>query len=458
MTRRTSLGVLMSALALLVFSRTSMAAGAMTAGVARVEITPPVGHQLWGQASRPGPSTGVLDPLYARVLVLHHDGESLALVTLDLGRTFSQQRMADVRRRVREEAQVQHVIFSATHTHNGPAMLDPTYAKGVPNRWEPGVLDAIAVAIVRASRSASPCRLGTGRGLSHLGHNRVVPVGARRTGANETRLLTAPTDPVVQVLRVDDSQGKPLAVLANYAAHPVAVGMAHLTEYSADFPGAMCRYVEENLEDKPLALFLQGAAGDLNPPYLRAGAREVQSLGRELGREVVRVARAIRTGSPAIEELQVLDEKMDFRLRWNLEKLRSLGAIPTLHQWLTTGRPLGYPPPTRSVPITTVLINREIALATFAGEPYVALQLGFRARLPELTTFLAGYANGYFAYLPTIEEAVREGVHSGVTWFSVLEIGSAERLLDRAVMNVYRMLGRLKGDSASPPRPVRQAR
>ena len=35
----------------------------LKAGAVRVEITPPVGHQLWGLASRVGPSTGVLEPL-----------------------------------------------------------------------------------------------------------------------------------------------------------------------------------------------------------------------------------------------------------------------------------------------------------------------------------------------------------------------------------------------------------
>ena len=235
-----------------------------------------------------------------------------------------------------------------------------------------------------------------------------------------------------------------MAVVVNYAAHPVVVGRSHLTEYSADFPGAMCRYVEETLDGRPLVLFLQGAAGDINPPYLRAGAREVQSVGQELGREVVRVTQSIQAESQMTEGLQVINQKMDFKLRWNLEKLRSMGAIPTLHQWLTTGRPLGYPPPNLSVPITTVVINRRIALATLAGEPYVSLQLSWRARLPEMDTFLAGYSNGYFGYLPTIQDAVRDGVHQGATWATVLEIGAAERLVDRAIVNVHRMLGRLR--------------
>jgi len=58
------------------------------AGVEKVDITPPSGLSLWGYSDRKGPSTGVLDPLYARVLVLEASGQRLALVVVDLGRPF----------------------------------------------------------------------------------------------------------------------------------------------------------------------------------------------------------------------------------------------------------------------------------------------------------------------------------------------------------------------------------
>ena len=61
---------------------------ALRAGVAKVEITPPVGVQMWGYSNRKGPATGTLDPLYARVLVLEAGDQRLALVTVDLGRPF----------------------------------------------------------------------------------------------------------------------------------------------------------------------------------------------------------------------------------------------------------------------------------------------------------------------------------------------------------------------------------
>ena len=53
-------------------------------GCARVEITPPIGFPLEGYESRKSGSTGVHDPLYARVLVVKSPETSIAFVALDL--------------------------------------------------------------------------------------------------------------------------------------------------------------------------------------------------------------------------------------------------------------------------------------------------------------------------------------------------------------------------------------
>ena len=42
----------------------------LRAGVAKVDITPKTHEPLWGFEDRTDPATGMLDPLYARILVL----------------------------------------------------------------------------------------------------------------------------------------------------------------------------------------------------------------------------------------------------------------------------------------------------------------------------------------------------------------------------------------------------
>src|SRR5271169_1190362 len=67
------------------------------AGVARVDITPPVGHAMGGYADRQGGATGTHDPLYATVLVIESGGNTLALVTCDL-RSFVSTRVGELAR------------------------------------------------------------------------------------------------------------------------------------------------------------------------------------------------------------------------------------------------------------------------------------------------------------------------------------------------------------------------
>src|SRR2546428_183879 len=103
---------------------TTLAGATLRAGAAKVDITPPPGLPMWGYAARLSPSKGTLDPLYARVLVLESGEKRLALVTLDLGRTFGPDSLARLRDNVKKSSGISYVLVAASHTHSGPAILD----------------------------------------------------------------------------------------------------------------------------------------------------------------------------------------------------------------------------------------------------------------------------------------------------------------------------------------------
>src|SRR3974390_1556890 len=96
-----------------------LGAAEFKAAVARVELTPPIGYSLWGYSDRKGGATAVRDPLYARILVLDDGSNRLALVTLDLGRSFGPPFMDALRQRVKTSAGVAQVFLMASHTHSG---------------------------------------------------------------------------------------------------------------------------------------------------------------------------------------------------------------------------------------------------------------------------------------------------------------------------------------------------
>src|SRR5438309_890841 len=130
------------------------------AGVARTDITPPLDLPLWGYSDRKGPAKSVLDPLYARILVLDDASNRVALVTLDLGRSFGPPFMDSVRQRVKKSVGVHQVFFMASHTHSGP-IIDDAYPEGKIPPWETEAKEKIAKAIEEASGRVVLARIGT---------------------------------------------------------------------------------------------------------------------------------------------------------------------------------------------------------------------------------------------------------------------------------------------------------
>ena len=438
---------ILTVLILLVAAAENLPGDVFQAAAQQVDITPPAGIAMWGYSARGGVAAGVLDPLYARVLVLDDGASRIALVTLDLGRTFGPASMKLVRERVKSSATVNTVFFFASHTHSGPVIGD-RYPEGETPAWETTALDRISAAIERAARRLTPARIGTGLGATYIGHNRrfVQPDGTvKMMWRNATKRPTSPVDPAVGVLRVDNARGEPLAILVNYSCHPVVLGPDNL-RYSADFPGALAKVVEKSFETAPVCFFLQGGAGDINPyfdktPLVEDGARVMRETGEQLGKEAARVSLSITTRVPKTPTLKYALDTRHFKMRWDVEKL--LVSLEGRMRPATLARYRKYLTTPLDCPVMTLLIENEIALMGMPGEPFVDLAIDFRGRSPAKTSFFVGYANGYFAYFPTIEAAVVGG-YGADSLTTRAEVGAGEAMVDHAIVTLHRMLGHLK--------------
>ncbi len=414
------------------------------AGVAKADLKPPYGIQMAGYGIRY--SKGTLDPLEARVLVLSDGKRKLALVTLDLCFPFDPPVMDEIRAGVR--ASVDEVIFHASHTHSGPTYSTaPEAAKAA--------IPRVVAAIEEAARTAAPARIGSGWGQTYIGFNRryLRPDGSLQMfWRNETRVSTTfPVDPTVGVIRVDRADGTPLAILVHYACHPVVLGPENL-DYSADYPSEMRRHVEHEMGSGVMAFFLQGAPGDINPYYdktpLIADAVELmKETGRALGAEAVRVARKITTSAPAEPLIQTKTVVVNVRNRYDVAKLRS---VLKERYRIEGGRATRLLAETMALPVTTVILNHDLAFVGMPGEPFVEFQMQLRAKSPVPNSFLIGYTNGYFAYFPTIAAAVRGGYGADST-VAMTEVGAGEWMLNTGLTTLYELLGRLP---AVPERPA----
>jgi hypothetical protein len=224
-------------------------------------------------------------------------------------------------------------------------------------------LAQIAKAINEAHQHAVEARLGTGFGSTYIGYNRrrVNPDGTvTMVWRNETKVPTAPVDPTVSVLRLDTVDGRPLAVLVNYACHPVVFGADNL-QYSADFPAVVAQVVEQAFSARPLCFFLQGAPGDINPYYATTpleqdAAKRREWTGQRLGEEAARVAKAIQTETIPDASLDLAEDLLTFNLRWSPEKFRQALLEAYRTKILETFAPrIGQE---FQLPVTTVLVNK----------------------------------------------------------------------------------------------------
>jgi hypothetical protein len=130
---------------------------------------------------------------------------------------------------------------------------------------------------------------------------------------------------------------------------------------------------------------------------------------------------------------------MQLKLRWDAEQfhaglLKMLGP-EVLDLW---GGTIRTPIEAR---VTTVLIDKKIAIATVPGEAFVEFQENWRDRCPVPTAFFFAYTNGYHGYFPTIQAASRGGygAASVSTW---VEVGAGERVINWAITQTYQMLGK----------------
>ena len=241
-------------------------ANALKAGAARVDITPKDFNGLWMVWAQP--FTGVHDPIYARAVVIDNGVNSAALVSTDLVEFGDS---TALRQRIQRELSIpaDHIIISASHDHNaprgGPIQAGSSSAEGRPYSspaYIQFVDDSIVKAIKAAKASMQPARVGVGTGRADINVQRNGYNGKGWGGADPD----GPSDKTVWVVKFETLTGEPIAILMNYAVHSTVTGSQN-TKVTGDLAGAAERYVEKHYQDKVVALWTMGPAGDQNPRY-----------------------------------------------------------------------------------------------------------------------------------------------------------------------------------------------
>ncbi|MHB9025672.1 MAG: hypothetical protein ACYC7E_16125 [Armatimonadota bacterium] len=311
----------------------------LQAGVGKVDITCAEGELAYGRYPEKAmahipphlrdKTVEIDDPLFVRALALSDGGETVVLVTLDVvavgARTTSQYILNDspddfvprLRARVEQELGIAgcRVSVSASHTHPPGCVLCDDEEQ----------ISRTVQAITQAVNTMTPVTIGVGAGFENtLSINRtfVMKDGAdyswRPEPPGDEIEKLRPIDPEIGILRIDRLDGRPLAVVYDYACH-LSIGCRN-GHISADFPGVTSSYLEEHLGGDVMAIYLQGANGDIMDAFYddRENPRTKYDFGNRLGESVLQAYRAIATG-PATVTLAT--RHLDFPLRKDIPAL-----------------------------------------------------------------------------------------------------------------------------------------
>ena len=189
---------------------------------------------------------------------------------------------------------VECVLFTCTHTHSGPESR--TQGKSVELLDKPylDMLDATVCDAVANIGELRDCKVAYYSVQVDENRNRRYVAADNRASflpwrKEMTRLADGIADKELGCLYLLDTEtyDRPLFVIGNYAAHPLAghaPGIGGL-RISADFPGAFRDYIKA--ETGADAMFITGAAGDLVPKDDELGMDSVRRMGVNLAKAAI---------------------------------------------------------------------------------------------------------------------------------------------------------------------------
>ncbi len=255
---------------------------ALLAGVAKVEIT----------ERDAGP---VNDPLFVKALVLRDGDVTVAIITVDavaIGEIgyIRNDYLPNVRAALKQSLGIdpRRTLFNASHCH-GRVCAD---------------IEARTVAAVtQATKELVPVRVGVGKGREdRVMENRRLKLKSGREAdvrhayslpPDEEVVGAGPIDPDIGLLRLDRLDGRTLAVVYNFACHPIQ-GVPNGGN-TADMTGFASQVIEDSFNDGTVALFIQGCGGDVNPLRYKQvdEPRDAEPLGNQLGLSAMRAAKKV---------------------------------------------------------------------------------------------------------------------------------------------------------------------
>lgn len=295
-----------------------------------------------------------------------------------------------------------------------------------------------------------PARFGYGATYA-VGHafNQRVPMpdgGVKFTRDFREGLATGrPVDPRLNVIRIDDLDGRPIAGWVRVAAHPACV--IFNGPLSAEYPGYLTDSLSWSVADGAPVLFGYGASGDVNCVPMFGSEEDSRNLGLRLAEWIAPAFANIKTAVPqrvgfgqteidlpleAVPSVESLDRDIseveaftaslendpsaewvlgiNCKKEWPIEKKKA--HVAPLAEWARRAKQavqsgMEFPRTWRST--ANAVIIDDLGLVFYSGEPFTTLSLEVAAKSPLSDTLLMAFGNGCEGYIGLADDWKRGG-------------------------------------------------
>ncbi|HMJ64724.1 MAG TPA: neutral/alkaline non-lysosomal ceramidase N-terminal domain-containing protein, partial [Candidatus Binatia bacterium] len=387
----------------------------LSAGVAKIDITPAYPVRMTGYAVRTTEATNAAQHIWAKALAIG-DKEPALFITVD-NCGVQGIMVDDLARRLRNERVTpERIAVCSSHTHSAPMVngfAPNIFATDIPPEHQQRIdhyTKELADKLEQVSRAAlndrKPAQLSWSQGQARFAANR--------------RTQGGPVDHALAMLRVTDTSGKVRAIIANYACHCTTLG-GEFNQFHGDWAGYAQEFLQRDNPDA-IALISIGCGADANPSP-RGKLENAQQHGEEIAAEVKNLLGRTFVPLNELPRFQSKQIQLPFQKHFTREEWEERAKQPAIVGYharknlarLDRGENL---PATLPYRISTWTFGDELAMVFLAGEVVVDYSLRLKKEFDSARLWVTAYANDVPCYIPS-RRILQEGGYEaeGSLWY-----------------------------------------
>lgn len=429
-------------------------------GVAKIDITPPLGYPVHGKKSE-----GILDTLFAKTIVFEQGNSRFVLIAADLF-YIPLELSTIVRKIVSEKTGIDYanICLTATHTHNDPTCYDEIkdYVDTTKNKrndnnsYAKSLIDKLVYSASKAYNNLQLATMESGSvdvdnmafNRRHLLKDGVVKMNGGFLNPDILRAM-GPVDPAFSFLLFKkEGDSIPFASLSTFAMQLATLGNEESVKFSGDFPHFLEKKLKSFFKDDYISIFCEGPSADVNHFDItksgpQSGIEVTKKIGERLAYELNNSIKLSNNKINIKTESRIVDVPLqrynEMDLQWanaNKDSPCSFLVKSRIKKILTLKELREKYGEYLPLEIQVVRLSDETAVVMLPGQLFVELGMEIKKLSPFKTTIIITLSNNHEETIP-LRKAYSEGGYEII--YSVIDSGGGEILVKTALDILQKM-------------------